>query len=90
MSDTQTETDEHPYITKAKEIVQAYVSWLYTLAPDAKNVDVEFELVSSLWTWGRWTVDLKCNLDGATYTVLHNGTTGAVTGIDWPEDIEEQ
>jgi hypothetical protein len=82
-------TDEHPYITKAKEIARRYVGMNYCLAHEPPEVvGIEFDLADALWTWGRWTVDLKCNVDGHIYRVLHNGVTGEVTDV--VIDPEEQ
>jgi hypothetical protein len=80
-------TDEHPYVTLAKEIAGKYVRAAYTLDPEA-NVDVEFELVDSLWVFGTWYVGLECNLDDLVYRVRHNGTSGEV--ISTTPSSEEQ
>jgi hypothetical protein len=89
MSETKTE-EEHPYVTLAVEIARKYVLMTYCLNPTPPHPeDVQFELVDSLWTWGRWTVDLRCNVDGDIYRVLHNGTSGEVTNVLYPDTIEE-
>lgn len=83
-------TDEHPYLTLAKEIARKYVGMTYTLDSDPK-VDFEFEVSGSLFTYGtqtygHWTVYLKAEIDGLIYKVTHNGTTGEVAAV--LEDID--
>lgn len=82
-------TDEHPYVTLAKKIANTYLRMTYALNPET-DFDFEFELVDSLWTWGRWTVDLRAEIDGLIYRVLHNGETGEVTDVIEFEQEKEQ
>lgn len=85
----KTEVEDLPYVVTAKEIARKYVANTYTLTSNPP-VDFWFELVDSLWSWGRWTVDLRAEIDGLIYRVLHNGKTGEVTDVIEFEQEKEQ